>query len=176
MSTADIVALVIVLVGLGVVLIPFLYGAVYVAGRLGVGPLSNEGLDRSDSETAGLTVDLRGDEEAVYVSSPDRERWRPLFVVGLFLIPFFWGVPLCFYAYRLRNQPKYVVTSDRVIEKIGSDTSSYPLADIAQLQTGANLSERLTNKGHVKFSVDHSQLVTISGLRRPGRVARLIDA
>lgn len=163
----------------GVVLVPIAYVGLLVLGKLGVGPLASEARSDTDNRdsTAGVprSMSLEPGETVEYGIDPKRGRWKYHAALGVFMLPFGWGIPILIYSFRVRKRPQYVVTNRRIIEASPDHLASYDYEDISQIQAGAGVLESLLNRGNVQFSVDNRQLITLSWMRNPEHLAGLID-
>lgn len=160
----------------GIVLTPLCYSVLLVAGKFGVGPLASyTSRVINQPTTVPDGVPLREGETVEYQIEPRRTRWRRLALIGVVLLPFGWGIPILVYAKRVRNRARYLITDERVIEETRDTVTSYSYADIGQIQTGANIFESVFNRGHVTFSINHRDLITMGWLHDPEPLRQSLD-
>jgi hypothetical protein len=168
MGFADVLAV-------GVVLVPLVYAGVVVAGKVGSGPLSSRASRVSTRPTTVPdTVSIGETETIEYRIDARRDRWKRTLVLAVILVPVGWGAVLLIYAYRVRNRAGYVVTDQRVIEETRDDETSYDYESIGQVQGGSTALESLVGRGHVEFSIDNRDLVTVGWLRNPDRITQTL--
>lgn len=140
-----------------------------IAGKLSLGSTT---VLIDPSETAvSVSERIDADEQIVAATVPARSNWRKIAALGIVLIPSTWGVPLLAYANRVRTRPKYVFTDKRLIIEERTDTESFSIDRIGQVQTGSSAIESIINRGHVAFSIDHERLEKVTYLRNSSEFA-----
>lgn len=114
----------------------------------------------------GVTL-LEG-EEVLHNVRPSWSNWSG-WIIGSILLMFIGiGFITIFIPVLARRNARYVVTTERVIQKtgiLGTSTNEYRIEDIRQLQTGASWSEKLLGHGNIQFSTGAGgSLITFAGV------------
>jgi uncharacterized membrane protein YdbT with pleckstrin-like domain len=124
----------------------------------------------------GVTL-LEG-EEVLHNVRPSWSNWSG-WIIGSVLLMFVGiGFVTIFVPILARYNSRYVVTTERVIQKtgiLGTSTNEYRIEDIRQLQTGASWSEKLIGHGNIQFSSGTGgSLVTFAGVPNYETIANTI--
>lgn len=160
----------------GIVLVPVAFATLFALGWAGVGPLARTDERAADADSAvPPNVSLRPGETVEYATDPKRGRWKLCVAGGILLAPFVWGVALVVYGLRVRKRPQYIVTDERIIEARPDRTESYDYERVSQVQTGAEVLESLAGRGHVTFSVDERQLISLTWMSDPEALVGVIS-
>ncbi|TKR24342.1 PH domain-containing protein [Natronomonas salsuginis] len=125
-------------------------------------------------------VTLLDGEELLHNVRPSWSNWSGLIAI-LTIVTFGTlglGIVLFVIPWLARRNARYVVTSERVIEKSGilsTSTNEYRIEDIRQLQTGASWSEKLLGHGNIQFSTGAGgSLITFAGVPNYDGIANTI--
>lgn len=123
----------------------------------------------SDKVPEATGIILLEGEEILHNVRPAWSNWAGsiafILVVGIFTVGL--GLVLLVFPWLARRNARYVVTTERVIQKSGilsTSTNEYRIEDIRQLQTGAAWGEKLRGNGNIQFSAGSGgSLITFDG-------------
>lgn len=122
-------------------------------------------------------VTLLQDEEIIHDLRPSWSRWSGALAWGVVLSLVFVGLFILAWVWIARQNSRYVVTNQRIIEVtgiLGTSTTEYRIGDIRQLQTGASWSEKMMGHGNLQFSTGGATTITFHGIPDYQEVANTI--
>lgn len=124
----------------------------------------------SEEPPAAEGITLLEGETVLHNLRPSWSKWSTSLLVCTLVTVFTFGIGVVSFAipWLQRQNSRYVVTDERVIEKhglLGTTTNEYRIEDIRQLQTGATWSEKMLSNGNIEFSTGAGgELITFEGV------------
>lgn len=176
-----------VLLGLSI-LVMVAYGGYLLVEKLAEFRRKEPNYESQIKGIGNFPVDLASEEEVLFDSRGRDIDWKVTLKLGglvivfsilsvVFLFAAYWGRLLVLSAYKMKTNPEYIFTTDRLIQiQAGGNVREYEYDDVQQLQTGAAGYERVLNVGHLEFSTGEAhQLHRIPVIRDHTHLAQRLE-
>lgn len=129
------------------------------------------------SSKAAEGLALLEDEEILHEVRPSWSKWMGSLIIGILTSIVLVGLIILLWVWLARNNMRYVVTNQRLIQIsgiLGTHTSEYRIADLRQIQTGATWSEKMLGHGNLQFTTGTVEMITFDGVPGYQNVANTI--